>query len=230
MNRQTTPQRMFTCTCQRAYFWLCDQGQRGRNQWVQQAPPGGDRPEDYEVCGRAGASQSGKCRGDSSIAEHHRADHFGEYFEPAHVHVVGHRNATAGVSAAEKQLTAAHAQLEQPSQRLRRKTISPLQDAVDKREVLSRSTISSATARASTAAVAGLVPTSPPRNNSCNRRGAVCASGGEPHIGERDRSRFVHTGSRACAIADVEQRRALLEQAVLNSNTPSHRPGHRERE
>src|SRR5467141_2709868 len=85
-------------------------------------------------------------------------------------------NATAGIIAAEKQLTAAHAQLEQAEANDVRAQddLHRYKLLVDKREVAEQVYDQAlATAKSSTAAVAAARANSPPRNNSCNRRGAV---------------------------------------------------------
>ncbi len=130
-------------------------------------------------------------------------------------------NATAGVSAAEKQLLAAHAQLEQAQandiraqEDLRRYKL-----LVDKREVAQQIYDQAlATARSSTAAVAAAAANESAAQQYVQQARSRLVQAVANHTSaETGPQQVSSTKARArAAIADVEQRRALLEQAVLN--------------
>jgi membrane fusion protein (multidrug efflux system) len=130
-------------------------------------------------------------------------------------------NATAGVAAAEKQLIAAHAQLEQTQANdvraqddLRRYKL-----LVDKREVAVQVYDQAlATARSSTAAVAAASANESAAQQFVQQARSRLVQAVANHASaETGPQQVSSTRARArAAIADVEQRRALLEQAVLN--------------
>jgi membrane fusion protein, multidrug efflux system len=130
-------------------------------------------------------------------------------------------NATAGIAAAEKQLIAAHAQLEQAEA-----TDVRAQDdlhryklLVDKREVAEQVYDQAlATARASTAAVAGARANESAAEQFVQQARSRLVQAVANHASaETGPQQVSSTRSRVrAAIADVEQKRAQLEQAVLN--------------
>jgi membrane fusion protein (multidrug efflux system) len=130
-------------------------------------------------------------------------------------------NATAGVSAAEKQLLAAHAQLEQAQANdvraqddLRRYKL-----LVDKREVAEQVYDQAlATARSSTAAVAAASANESAAQQFVQQAHSRLVQAVANHASaETGPQQVSSTKARArAAIADVEQRRALLDQAQLN--------------
>jgi len=130
-------------------------------------------------------------------------------------------NANAGVIAAERQLTAAHAQLEQAEANDVRAQddLHRYKLLVDKREVAEQVYDQAlATAKASTAAVAAaranesaaqqFVQQARSRQVQANANHQSATTGPQQVSSTRARVR--------AAIADVEQKRALLEQATLN--------------
>jgi membrane fusion protein (multidrug efflux system) len=130
-------------------------------------------------------------------------------------------NATAGVSAAEKQLTAAHAQLEQAEANDVRAQddLHRYKLLVDKREVAEQVYDQAlATARASTAAVAGARANESAAEQFVQQARSRLVQAVANHTSaETGPQQVSSTRARVrAAIADVEQRRALLEQAVLN--------------
>jgi membrane fusion protein, multidrug efflux system len=130
-------------------------------------------------------------------------------------------NATAGVTAAERQLTAAHAQLEQAQANdvraqddLRRYKL-----LVDKREVAEQIYDQAlATAKSSTAAVAAAAANESAAQQFVQQARSRLVQAVANHTSaETGPQQVSSTKARArAAIADVEQRRALLEQAQLN--------------
>jgi membrane fusion protein (multidrug efflux system) len=130
-------------------------------------------------------------------------------------------NATAGVAAAEKQLTAAHAQLEQAQANDVRAQddLHRYKLLVDKREVAEQIYDQAlATAKSSTAAVAaGVANESAAQQFVQQARSRLVQAIANHTSAETGPQQVSSTRARArAAIADVEQRRALLEQAQLN--------------
>jgi membrane fusion protein (multidrug efflux system) len=130
-------------------------------------------------------------------------------------------NATAGVAAAEKQLVAAHAQFEQAEAAdvraqddLRRYKL-----LVDKREVAEQVYDQAlATARASTASVAAAQANESAAQQGVQQAQARLVQAQASHQSAQTGPQQV-SSTRArvrAAIADVEEKRALLEQAQLN--------------
>jgi membrane fusion protein (multidrug efflux system) len=130
-------------------------------------------------------------------------------------------NASAGIAAAEKQLTAAHAQLEQAQANdvraqddLRRYKL-----LVDKREVAEQIYDQAlATARSSTAAVAAASANEAAAQQFVQQARSRLQQAVANHASaETGPQQVSSTKARVrAAIADVEQRRALLDQAELN--------------
>jgi|SRR5579859_2208589 len=130
-------------------------------------------------------------------------------------------NTTAGVTASEKQLVAAHAQLEQAQAAdvkaqddLRRYKL-----LVDKKEVSEQVYDQAlATAKASTAAVAGASASESAAQQAVQQAKARLSQAAANHVyAETGPKQVSSTRARVrAAIADVEQKRALLEQAQLN--------------
>ena len=130
-------------------------------------------------------------------------------------------NATAGVNAAEKQLAAAHAQLEQAEA-----TDVKAQDdvhryklLVDKKEVADQVYDQAvATAKASTASIAGARASEAAAQQSVQQAKARLVQAQANHqYAETAPQQVSSSKARArAAIADVEQKRAQLEQAELN--------------
>jgi membrane fusion protein (multidrug efflux system) len=130
-------------------------------------------------------------------------------------------NATAGIAAAEKQLTASHAQLEQAEANDVRAQddLHRYKLLVDKREVAEQVYDQAlATARASTAAVAGArANESAAQEYVQQARSRLVQAVANHTSAETGPQQVSSTRARVrAAIADVQQRRALLEQAVLN--------------
>ena len=130
-------------------------------------------------------------------------------------------NATAGIAAAEKQLMAAHAQLEQAEANDVRAQddLHRYKLLVDKREVAEQVYDQAlATARASTAAVAGARANESAAEQFVKQARSRLVQAVANHTSaETGPQQVSSTRSRVrAAIADVEQRRAQLEQAVLN--------------
>ncbi len=130
-------------------------------------------------------------------------------------------NATAGVAAAEKQLTAAHAQLEQAQANDVRAQddLHRYKLLVDKREVAEQVYDQAvATAKSSTAAVAAASANEAAAQQFVQQARSRVVQAVASHQTAETGPQQVSSGrARArAAIADVEQRRALLEQAVLN--------------
>ena len=130
-------------------------------------------------------------------------------------------NATAGVAAAEKQLTAAHAQLEQAQANDVRAQddLHRYKLLVDKREVAEQIYDQAlATAKSSTAAVAASVANESAAQQFVQQARSRLVQAIANHTSaETGPQQVSSTRARArAAIADVEQRRALLEQAQLN--------------
>jgi membrane fusion protein (multidrug efflux system) len=130
-------------------------------------------------------------------------------------------NATAGVSAAEKQLLAAHAQLEQTEANDVRAQddLHRYKLLVDKREVAEQIYDQAlATARSSTAAVAAASANESAAQQFVQQARSRLVQAVANHTSaETGPQQVSSTKARVrAAIADVEQRRALLEQAVLN--------------
>ncbi len=130
-------------------------------------------------------------------------------------------NATAGVAAAEKQLTAAHAQLEQAQANDVRAQddLHRYKLLVDKREVAEQVYDQAvATAKSSTAAVAAASANEAAAQQFVQQaRSRVVQAVASHQTAETGPQQVSSSRARArAAIADVEQRRALLEQAVLN--------------
>jgi membrane fusion protein (multidrug efflux system) len=131
------------------------------------------------------------------------------------------QNATAGIAAAEKQLTAAHAQLEQAEANdvraqddLRRYKL-----LVDKREVAEQIYDQAlATARSSTAAVAAASANESAAQQFVQQAQSRLVQAVANHTSaETGPQQVSSTKARVrAAIADVQQRRALLDQALLN--------------
>jgi membrane fusion protein (multidrug efflux system) len=129
--------------------------------------------------------------------------------------------ARAALLAAEKQLTAAHAQVEQAEANdvkaqddLRRYKL-----LVDKKEVAEQVYDQAlATAKASTATVAGAQATEAAAQQAVQQaRGRLAGSEANHRSAETGPQQVSSTRARArAAIADVEQKRATLEQAELN--------------
>jgi membrane fusion protein, multidrug efflux system len=130
-------------------------------------------------------------------------------------------SAKAGIVAAEKQLAAAHYQLVQ-AQATDVKAQDDLKRyklLVDKREVAEQVYDQAlATARASTAAVAGAEASEAAAKEAVRQANSRLAQAQANHeYAETAPQQVSSTKARArAAIADVEQRRALLEQAELN--------------
>ncbi len=130
-------------------------------------------------------------------------------------------NAAAGVAAAEKQLVAAHAQLEQAEAAdvkaqddLRRYKL-----LVDKKEVAEQVYDQAvATAKASTAGVAGAQANEGAAQQAVQQaRGRLVQAQATHQYAQTGPQQVSSTRARVrAAIADVEQKRALLEQAQLN--------------
>ena len=130
-------------------------------------------------------------------------------------------SAAAGVAAAEKQLTASHAQLQQQEaidvkaqDDLRRYKL-----LVDKKEVAEQVYDQAvASAKASTAAVAGAQANESAAQQAVQQAKSRLAQAGANHVSaETGPQQVSSTRARVrAAIADVEQKRALLEQAELN--------------
>jgi len=130
-------------------------------------------------------------------------------------------NATAGVVAAEKQLAAAHAQLEQA-----KATDVKAQDdlvryklLVDKKEVADQIYDQAlAAAKASTAAVAAAEANESAAQQAVQQaRSRVVEAQANHRSAETGPDQVSSTKARArAAIADVEQKRAALDQALLN--------------
>jgi membrane fusion protein, multidrug efflux system len=130
-------------------------------------------------------------------------------------------NATAGVAAAEKQLTAAHAQLEQAQANDVRAQddLHRYKLLVDKREVAEQIYDQAlATAKSSTAAVAAAAANESAAQQFVQQARSRLVQAIANHTSaETGPQQVSSTRARArAAIADVEQRRALLEQAQLN--------------
>jgi membrane fusion protein (multidrug efflux system) len=131
------------------------------------------------------------------------------------------QNATAGIAAAEKQLTAAHAQLEQAEANdvraqddLRRYKL-----LVDKREVAEQIYDQAlATARSSTAAVAAASANESAAQQFVQQAQSRLVQAVANHTSaETGPQQVSSTKARVrAAIADVQERRALLDQALLN--------------
>jgi membrane fusion protein (multidrug efflux system) len=130
-------------------------------------------------------------------------------------------NTRAGVAAAEKQLVAAHAQLEQ-AEAADVKAQDDLQRyklLVDKKEVAAQVYDQAlAAARASTAAVAGAQASESAAQQAVQQAKARLVQAAANHVyAETGPQQVSSTRARVrAAIADVEQKRALLEQAQLN--------------
>jgi membrane fusion protein, multidrug efflux system len=130
-------------------------------------------------------------------------------------------NATAGIAAAEKQLTAAHAQVEetQANDVRAQDDLHRYKLLVDKREVAEQIYDQAlATAKSSTAAVAAAVANESAAQQFVQQARSRLAQAIANHTSaETGPQQVSSTRARArAAIADVEQRRALLEQAQLN--------------
>jgi membrane fusion protein (multidrug efflux system) len=130
-------------------------------------------------------------------------------------------NATAGVAAAEKQLTASHAQLEQAQANDARAQddLHRYKLLVDKREVAEQVYDQAlATAKSSTAAVAAAAANESAAQQFVQQARSRLVQAVANHTSaETGPQQVSSTRARArAAIADVEQRRALLEQAQLN--------------
>jgi membrane fusion protein, multidrug efflux system len=130
-------------------------------------------------------------------------------------------NATAGIAAAEKQLTAAHAQLEeaQANDVRAQDDLHRYKLLVDKREVAEQVYDQAlATARSSTAAVAAAGANESAAQQFVQQARSRLVQAVANHTSaETGPQQVSSTRARArAAIADVQQRRALLEQARLN--------------
>src|SRR5713226_6725322 len=130
-------------------------------------------------------------------------------------------NATAGVIAAERQLTAAHAQLEQAEANDVRAQddLHRYKLLVDKREVAEQIYDQAlATAKSSTAAVAAARANESAAQQFVQQaRSRLVQADANYQTAETGPQQVSSTKARVrAAIADVEQRRALLEQAQLN--------------
>jgi len=130
-------------------------------------------------------------------------------------------NATAGITAAEKQLLAAHAQLEQAQANDVRAQddLHRYKLLVDKREVAVQIYDQAlATARASTAAVAAASANESAAEQFVQQARSRLVQAVANHTSaETGPQQVSSTKARArAAIADVEEKRALLDQAVLN--------------
>jgi len=130
-------------------------------------------------------------------------------------------NATAGIAAAEKQLTAAHAQLEQAQANDVRAQddLHRYKLLVDKREVAEQVYDQAlATAKSSTAAVAAAAANESAAQQFVQQARSRLVQAVANHTSaETGPQQVSSTRARVrAAIADVEQRRALLEQAQLN--------------
>src|SRR5712692_6170533 len=130
-------------------------------------------------------------------------------------------NATAGVIAAERQLTAAHAQLEQAEANDVRAQddLHRYKLLVDKREVAEQIYDQAlASAKSSTAAVAAASANESAAEQFVQQAQSKLAQAYANHqSAETGPQQVSSTKSRVrAAIADVEQKRALLEQAQLN--------------
>jgi membrane fusion protein, multidrug efflux system len=130
-------------------------------------------------------------------------------------------NANAGVIAAERQLTASHAQLEQAEANDVRAQddLHRYKLLVDKREVAEQVYDQAlATAKSSTAAVAAARANESAAQQFVQQAGTRAVQADANHqSAETGPQQVSSTRARVrAAIADVEQRRALLEQAELN--------------
>lgn len=130
-------------------------------------------------------------------------------------------NANAGVIAAERQLTAAHAQLEEAEANDVRAQddLHRYKLLVDKREVAEQVYDQAlATAKSSTAAVAAAHANESAAQQFVQQAGSRLMQADANHqSAETGPQQVLSTRARVrSAIADVEQRRALLEQARLN--------------
>lgn len=130
-------------------------------------------------------------------------------------------NATAGIAAAEKQLTAAHAQLEEAEANDVRAQddLHRYKLLVDKREVAEQVYDTAlATAKSSTAAVAAAAANESAAQQFVQQARSRLVQAVANHTSaETGPQQVSSTRARArAAIADVGQRRALLEQAQLN--------------
>jgi membrane fusion protein (multidrug efflux system) len=130
-------------------------------------------------------------------------------------------NATAGVAAAEKQLTAAHAQLEeaQANDVRAQDDLHRYKLLVDKREVAEQVYDQAlATAKSSTAAVAAAGANESAAQQFIQQARSRLVQAIANHASaETGPQQVSSTRARVrAAIADVEQKRALLEQAQLN--------------
>jgi membrane fusion protein, multidrug efflux system len=130
-------------------------------------------------------------------------------------------NATAGVAAAEKQLTAAHAQLEQAEANDVRAQddLHRYKLLVDKREVAEQVYDQAlATAKSSTAAVAAARANESAAQEFVQQaKSRLVQADANYQSAETGPQQVSSTRARVrAAIADVEQKRALLEQAQLN--------------
>jgi membrane fusion protein (multidrug efflux system) len=130
-------------------------------------------------------------------------------------------NATAGVTAAERQLTAAHAQLEQAEANDVRAQddLHRYKLLVDKREVAEQVYDQAlATAKSSTAAVAAARANESAAEQFVQQaKSRLVQAGANYQSAETGPQQVSSTRARVrAAIADVEQKRALLEQAQLN--------------
>jgi membrane fusion protein (multidrug efflux system) len=130
-------------------------------------------------------------------------------------------NATAGVTAAERQLTAAHAQLEQAEANDVRAQddLHRYKLLVDKREVAEQVYDQAlATAKSSTAAVAAARANESAAEQFVQQaKSRLVQAGANYQSAETGPRQVSSTRARVrAAIADVDQKRALLEQAQLN--------------
>lgn len=130
-------------------------------------------------------------------------------------------NATAGITAAQKQLTAAHAQLEQAQANDVRAQddLHRYKLLVDKKEVAEQVYDQAvATAKSSTAAVAAAVANESAAEQFVQQAQSRLVQANANHTyAETGPQQVSSTRARArAAIADVEQKRAALEQAQLN--------------
>ena len=130
-------------------------------------------------------------------------------------------NATAGVTAAERQLTAAHAQLEQAEANDVRAQddLHRYKLLVDKREVAEQVYDQAlATAKSSTAAVAAARANESAAEQFVQQaKSRLVQAGANYQSAETGPQQVSSTRARVrAAIADVDQKRALLEQAQLN--------------
>ena len=130
-------------------------------------------------------------------------------------------SAKAGIASAEKQLAAAHYQLvqTQATDVRAQDDLKRYKLLVDKKEVADQIYDQAlATARASTAAVAGAEATEAAAKQAVEQANSRLAQAQANHqYAETAPQQVLSTKARArAAIADVEQKRALLEQAELN--------------